>query len=66
MFLLEQTNSYDVGSGCGSVGGAVAYDSRDPQLESRYQQNFIYLLHNRTDENQEKEAGNGSSFKCIS
>ena len=51
------------GSGCGSVGRAVAFDTRDPQFESRHRQNFIYQLYNRKDENKEKEAGNGPSLK---
>ena len=35
------------GSGCGSVGRPVAYDTRGPRFESSHQQNFIdieYLL----------------------
>ena len=31
-------------SGCGSVGRAVAYDSRGPRFDSSYQQNFIEHL----------------------
>ena len=42
------------GCGCGSVGRAVASDTRDLQFESRHWQNFIYLLYNRKDENKEK------------
>ena len=51
------------GSGCGSVGRAVASNTRDPRFESRHRQSFIYQLYIRKDENKEKEAGNGPSFK---
>ena len=40
-----------MGSGCGSVGRAVASDTRDLQLEFRHRQSFIYQLYNRKDEN---------------
>ena len=55
------------GSGCGSVGRAVAPNSWDPQFESSHQQNFIYQLFYRNNENKEKEAGNGPSLKktCV-
>ena len=33
-----------MGSGCGSVGRAVAYDTRGPQFDSSHQQNFIEHL----------------------
>ena len=52
-----------IGSGCGSVGRAVASDTRDPQYKSRHRQNIIYQLYNRKDRNKEKEAGNGPSLK---
>ena len=39
----------NLGSGCGSVGRAVAYDTRDLQFKSRHRQNFIYQLYNRED-----------------
>ena len=32
------------GSGCGSVGRAVAFDTRDPRFESSHWQKFIYTL----------------------
>ena len=58
------------GSGCGSVGRAVASDTRGPQFESSHQQKFIYkwnicLLSTVywKDENKEKEAGNGPFLK---
>ena len=34
------------GSGCGSVGRAVASNSRDPRFESSHWQKFIYILNN--------------------
>ena len=33
----------DEGSGCGSVGRVVAFDTRDPQFESSHQQNLFTL-----------------------
>ena len=33
------------GSGCGSVGRAVASDTRGPQFESSHRQKFIYVEH---------------------
>ena len=33
-----------LGSGCGSVGGAVALDTRGPRFDSSHQQNFIEYL----------------------
>ena len=38
-------SSMDQGSGCGSVGRAVSFDTRDPQFKSRQLQNFIYPLY---------------------
>ena len=35
----------NLGSGGGSVGRAVASDTRDPRFESRHQPNFIYHLY---------------------
>ena len=35
----------EVGSGCGSVGRAVASNTRDPRFESQHGQNFIYQLY---------------------
>ena len=55
-----------MGSGCGAVGRAVAYDTRGPGFESSHWQLLlnIYLLLTvcRRDENKRKEAGNGPSF----
>ena len=50
-----------LGSGCGSVGRAVASNTRDLSFKSRNRQNIIYQLYNRKDENKVKEAGNGPS-----
>ena len=33
-----------LGSGCGSVGSAVASDTRGPRFESSLRQKFIYIL----------------------
>ena len=53
-------------SGCGSVGRAVASNTRGPLFESSHRQKFIYLLNicflstvYWKDENKEKEARNG-------
>ena len=54
-----------MGSGGGSVGRAVASNTRDPRFESRHRQSFIYQLYIRKDENKEKEAGNGPSLKKM-
>ena len=35
---------FSLGSGCGSVGRAVASDTRGPRFESSHQQKFIYKL----------------------
>jgi len=60
------------GSGCGSVGRAVASDIRGPQFESSHWQKFIYILNfcllstvYWKDKNKEKEAGNGPFLKKI-
>ena len=58
------------GSACGSVGRAVASDTRDPQFESGHRQTFKWnicflsacQLHWK-DENKEKEAGMAHFFK---
>ena len=52
-----------LGSGCGTVGQAVASDTKDPRFESRQQHNFIYQLYNRKDENKEKETREWSILK---
>ena len=40
----EESNRKNRCSGCGSVGRAVASDTRGPQFESSHLQKFIYLL----------------------
>ena len=54
------TNTF-LGSGCGAVGRAVAYDTRGPRFESSHRQLLlnIYLLLTvcRKDENKEKRPG---------
>ena len=59
-----------LGSGCGSVGRAVASNTRGPRFESSHRQKFIYILNicllstvYWKDENKEKEAENGPFFK---
>ena len=54
---LENKEACVWGSGCGSVGRAVASDTRDPRFKSRHRQNLIYQLYNRKDENKENEVG---------
>ena len=56
-------------SGGGSVGRAVASDSRGPRFESSHRQKFIlniYCQLSWKDENKEKEAGNGPFKKKSS
>ena len=52
---------FNLGSGCGAVGRAVAYDMRGPEFESSHRQLLlnIYLLLTvcRRDENKEKRPG---------
>ena len=50
------------GSGCGSVGRAVASYTRDPQIKSRHGQNFTYQLCN----NHGRGAPRGISPRPIS
>ena len=58
-----------LGSGCGSVGRAIASNTRGPQFESRHQKIYLFLLNicllstvYWKDENKEKEAGDGPFF----
>ena len=53
------------GNSYGSVGRAVASDTRDQRFKSRDWQKFIYQLYIRKDGNKEKEAGNGPSLKTY-
>ena len=54
-----------MGSGGGSVGRAVAPDSRGPRLESSHRKKIILNIYSLywKDENKEKEAGNGPFLK---
>ena len=56
-----------MGSGGGSVGRAVAYDTRDPRFQipklAKFYLPIVRL--NKKDKNKEKEAGNGPSFKAF-
>ena len=60
-----------MGSGCGSVGRAVAFDTRGPRFESSHRQKFINIEHLYTvncvlkRRNKEKYAGNGPLKKLI-
>ena len=58
--IVKLLSTLNPGSGGGSVGRAVASNTRDPRFKSRYRRSFIYQLYIRNDEN--KEAGNGPSF----
>ena len=65
---LALINLASMGSGCGSVGTAVASDTRGPGFEySHWQLLNIYflLIACRKDENKEKEAGNGPFKKNL-
>ena len=67
LIIFLQTSNQ--GSGCGSVDRAVTCSSRGPRFESNHQQKFIlniYCQLYRKDENEEKEAGNGSFKKQTS
>ena len=62
----------NMGGGCGSVGRAVASNTRGPRFESSHRQNFIFILNICLlstvfwkDENKEKEAGCGPFKKKI-
>ena len=39
------TRTLILGSGCGSVGRAVASDTRGPRFKSSHRQKFIYIEH---------------------
>ena len=41
---LKAKDQFTLGSGCGSVGRVVAYDTRGLQFDSSHQQNFIEHL----------------------
>ena len=44
-FTPEGNNLEWMGSGCDSVGRAVASDTRDPRFESSHRQKFINIEH---------------------
>ena len=45
--MQDKTSLYTLytGSGCGSVGRAVASETRGPRFESSHRQIFIYIEH---------------------
>ena len=63
--LTHYWKLYFVASGCGSVGRAIASDTRDPQFKSINWLSFIYQLYIRKEENEEKKARNGPSLKKL-
>ena len=57
-----------MGSGCDSVGRAVASDSRGPRFEFSHWQKVILNIYSQLywkDKNNEKEAGNSPFNKVI-
>ena len=60
-------NEQRVDSSCGTVGSAIASDSRGPGFESSYQQlflnNYLLLTVCRKDENESQRGGEWSIFK---
>ena len=60
-----------MGSGCGSVGRAVAFDTSGPRFEPVIGKNLLVLnicilsTVYWKDENKEKEAGNGPFFNNV-
>ena len=68
---MHQIKKQEEGSGCGSVGRAVASDTRGPRFESSHRQKFInieQLLYAvncvlKRRKIKEKEAGNGPFLK---
>ena len=55
-----------LGSGCGTVGQAVASDTKDLRVESRQQHNFIDQSYKRKDKNKEKVTREWPIFKKVS
>ena len=43
IFLIVNSKNVNVGSGCGSVGRAVASDTRSPRFESSHRQKIINI-----------------------
>ena len=54
-----------MGSGCGSVGKAVASDTRGTWFESSYGRNFIMYTENCRKEEKEKKRPGMALFKKI-
>ena len=55
-----------MGCRCGSVGNAVASNTRSPRFESSHMKYFMmtqYSVNCRNDENKEKDAGMAHFFK---
>ena len=44
IIIIPRPKSKKLGSGCGSVGRAVASDTRDPHFKSNHQLNLIYTI----------------------
>ena len=64
----ESTNAIEIVSGCGSVGIAVASNSRGPWFESSHRQKIIINIYSQLywkDENKEKETENGPFLKKM-
>ena len=58
-----------MGSGCGSVGRAVASDTRGPRFESDHWQNYILPLYRQLywkDKNKEKRPLMAHFYKIVS
>ena len=47
VYRIPEATKFQKVNGDGSVGRAVASNTKDPRFESRYRQNFIYQLHNQ-------------------
>ena len=63
-----QRNNKILGSGCGSVGRAIASNPRDLRFESIHWQEIVLNIYCQLywrDENKETEAGNGPFKKTI-
>ena len=67
LILVKNDLKMAWGSGGGSVGRAVASDTRDLQFEYQHQQSFMYqfLLNRKDKKEMEKEAGNGPSLRKL-
>ena len=61
--LVKPLSTPKIHSGCGSVGGAVACDTRGPLFESNPRQKIIMNLTVEKTKIKKKEAENGPFFK---